>query len=252
MNDLDPGNDYSDAELSKKIPSDVYGFQNGQLTDHETFPNPTITQKLGALLDIRKNDKCSFCMLVADTFLPLFLEEIEEGYPLWELYQPEKEIWLSLYYDIRGDSFDLDNFELHGLHTHKYPSLRYPRGKIRAILSIKDNAWTKRHELLSDARAEIVPMRDVLELEDAGSGARSWNPIGIDTELPEEWLKICERDHGARCAAPKMFDGLPIYEELLLLDVRRGCLVKGFQGRRYFALSYVWYLTISRTACYID
>lgn len=54
------------------------------------------------------------------------------------------------------------------------------------------------------------------------------------------WIQYCEQHHGAKCNRREL-DSLCTNEvDIILIDVRRKCLVRSTTASRYFALSYVW------------
>ncbi|RDW57108.1 hypothetical protein BP6252_13854 [Coleophoma cylindrospora] len=65
---------------------------------------------------------------------------------------------------------------------------------------------------------------------------RSMNTIHIDQKLVRSWLELCESQHGNYCTA----SGWEFPFKLLVIDVKRGCVVEAPQNCRYLALSYVW------------
>lgn len=72
---------------------------------------------------------------------------------------------------------------------------------------------------------------------------RLLRPTRADPGLLREWLKCCERDHGARCRSPLSHgtnDENAGLKGLLVIDVRRECICHLPEGARYVALSYCW------------
>ncbi|EON68494.1 hypothetical protein W97_07704 [Coniosporium apollinis CBS 100218] len=54
------------------------------------------------------------------------------------------------------------------------------------------------------------------------------------------WIQYCEQHHGAKCSRREL-DSLCTNEvDIILIDVRRKCLVRSTTASRYFAPSYVW------------
>ena len=240
LDEISINDDYSDEELNEKVRNDVFGLEVS-LSDGSRVV-PFCFQRLGALSDISRKSGCSVCQMITDTFLPFSIDEISYDGWLSELYEPNRVVWLSLHHDRRGDNFYMGGHQQHGLRTHKYVSPNYPRGRVRAFLSIadktEDKSWNPGSGDNASVICEVIPMNE--SFDHSSFGARSWNPLGIDTELPETWLRTCEHQHGARCGTPLIYKNLDHYEDILLLDVRNGCLVSGFKSRRYVALSYVW------------
>jgi len=64
----------------------------------------------------------------------------------------------------------------------------------------------------------------------------------IEPSLITLWLQHCEQHHGAECTRRELEpNGRDVAEmNIILIDVKRKCLVTDTTAARYFALSYVW------------
>ncbi|KAI1342797.1 heterokaryon incompatibility protein-domain-containing protein [Xylariaceae sp. FL0016] len=61
----------------------------------------------------------------------------------------------------------------------------------------------------------------------------------LDLRLVNDWLELCEREHGARCEDPgESFDRDP--RDLLVVDVERLCVARLPPTAKFMALSYCW------------
>jgi Heterokaryon incompatibility protein (HET) len=70
---------------------------------------------------------------------------------------------------------------------------------------------------------------------------RSADPEWIDIEMMGYWLHKCDTEHGERCCRPFGKDSPHIERpNLLLIDVRKSCIVETKAADRYACLSYVW------------
>lgn len=82
-------------------------------------------------------------------------------------------------------------------------------------------------------------IKDPHDLLSPGQG-RILDQSMIDPWLFKSWKDRCSSLHGAKCNG-KLFQYAAESEgPVLLIDVRRNCLVPAVPGARYFALSYVW------------
>jgi hypothetical protein len=61
-----------------------------------------------------------------------------------------------------------------------------------------------------------------------------------DLSLLRSWISICEQEHGATCNSQEIDTVDRHNAKLLLVDVKKECIVEGNFDCRYFALSYVW------------
>lgn len=232
--DLSPDTEYSDDELEKKLP-------------YSPASDATRHQKQGDVQDIAKRSECSFCRLIADCFLRLSQEEItssgfESSSDEWCF---DGVVWLSLLREPVGDhptnerSKNRDGTETEErLNSLAAPT---PTGRTRIILSIfpqdkepKNSEFRPPFEFL---HTEILPFT---EEDDAHFQVCKWSMPFIDASRPLKWLYACEKYHGGACSAPGNHGNMEVHEDMLLIDLKDECLVSGFQGRRYFVLSYVW------------
>lgn len=86
----------------------------------------------------------------------------------------------------------------------------------------------------TDFMMDIIPLRATAQGQSHGV---LFDEEWIDTGRIRAWLGYCEKVHGNACC---QLSSVPPVEELLLLDVEKGCLVQKAGEVRYFALSYVW------------
>jgi hypothetical protein len=85
------------------------------------------------------------------------------------------------------------------------------------------------------------------------------DPDWINLEGLKKWLRICDKEHGAKCGGSSTQRSESFHQRILsrlshsqdqaketaphpqwLIDVHRGCLISAGPGDRYAALSYVW------------
>lgn len=235
MGHLSPDIEYSDEELEKKLP-------------YNTSSNATRHYKLGDVQDIAKRSECSFCRLVADCFLRLSPEEITAcGFEVGDIHGWcfDGNVWLSLLCDPVGDrpenELSHNRDETQTEDSLNPPGALTPTGRTRIILSIlpQDNEPTnsKFRPPFDFLHTEMLPST---ERDDAHFQVCKWSMPFIDVSRPLKWLNACEKHHGETCSAPGNHGNMEVHEDMLLIDLKDECLVSGFQGRRYFVLSYVW------------
>lgn len=84
---------------------------------------------------------------------------------------------------------------------------------------------------------ELIKDRDIPGCPGQG---RILDPSVIDSWLFKSWKDRCISLHGAKCHGELFQYAAESGGPVLLIDVRRNCLVPAIPGARYFALSYVW------------
>lgn len=106
---------------------------------------------------------------------------------------------------------------------------------IQALLA---PANTQHSHLFHSASTGDLPQLDASTEENAGAAAAPAHTINY--ELAKLWVRHCEENHGDKCSRREL-NPMHVNEvEIILIDVRRKCLVTATTAFRYFALSYVW------------
>jgi hypothetical protein len=232
MGDLSAEGDYLDKELEKTV-------------EYSATRSDVKHQNLGGLEDIANRPECSFCRLITDCFMRLSKKEFtdhEVEAVITELHY-DGIVWLSVVPDPAGDHPDR-SFRGKSRSKNQLENADTPAstGRTRIVLSIlpegevpEDSSFQPPFYFLN---AEIFPYTE----DDEGSTfhALKWSAENIDTRRPQKWLHACETYHGDACSAPPNYEKMEIHEDMLLVDIEDECLVRGYQSRRYFALSYVW------------
>jgi hypothetical protein len=83
----------------------------------------------------------------------------------------------------------------------------------------------------------IIPLESISPSKPHG---RLVNPQWVDTSIIRTWIECCDRWHAGHCHSVDEQKKLPWPSHIRLIDVHRGCLVRGLSGDKYVALSYVW------------
>ena len=229
MGDLSPDGEYSDEELEKKVP---YNPTAGAVSHH----------KLGDLVDIAKRSKCSICRLVTDCFQRLSAEELSScgyGSALDEWFYSGV-VWLSHLHDPIGDHQKYSHFRRQDGNPSLLESME-PSDRTRLILTIlPQDKKPENTDLESNVYSLHTEIFAITDEEDANFQVHKQAAPFINMTRPQKWLHACETFHGKACSAPANYENMEVHEDMLLIDMEDGCLVSGFKGRRYFALSYVW------------
>lgn len=229
MGDLSPDGEYSDEELEKKVP---YNPTAGVVKHH----------RLGELVDIGKRSDCSICRLVTDCFQRLSVEDLSSyGYESnLDHWFYDGVVWLSLLHDPGGDH-PTSSYSRRQDNSPNLLEPTQPSGRTRMILTIhprdEEPENTRFQSPLLYLHTEIFAIADE---EDANFQVYKQVVPFIDMTRPQKWLHACETFHGEACSTPANYGNMEAHEDMLLIDIEDDCLVPGFKGRRYFALSYVW------------
>lgn len=93
------------------------------------------------------------------------------------------------------------------------------------------------HELESPSNTDLIPIRGSCQEAEFAIG-RELNEHWIDLGMIRDWYDLCTCEHGQKCSSQAF--NLPMVELPWLIDTHNRCLVPGFPGARYVALSYVW------------
>lgn len=231
MGDLTPDGEYPDEELEKKVP-------------HNPSAGVVKHYKLGDLVDIAKTPECSFCRLIADCFLRLSAEELSSyGYEnRLDRWCFDGVVWLSLLHDPEGDHL-IRSYARHQEATEDLNLLEsmHPTGKTRIILTLlPQDTEPEDQKFESPLRSLHTEIFAITDEEKADFQIYKQLVPFIDMARPRKWLDACENYHGEACSTPANYGKMEVIKDILLIDLEDHCLVSGFEGRRYFALSYVW------------
>jgi Heterokaryon incompatibility protein (HET) len=173
------------------------------LTEDEA-PGPT---ELGSFQEISERANCSFCRLIISALSAHSREYWEE-----KIYPVEK-CHLGRIWDVSGTPRLVTWFDA--------TSSTLPSGYSGHITTFGEIL------LLKEPSGQRQNVRAGL--------ARVVGESRVDFSLIRGWIDSCEEHHGPLC---NLRSHKPIY--IRLLDIKRMCLVSGYQRYRYFALSYVW------------
>ena len=88
----------------------------------------------------------------------------------------------------------------------------------------------------TDFVVDILPLKASNPLQSTGVPVdKDW----IDVGRIKRWLQRCNETHGGHCHHLPEWQEVKPKDQILLLDVQRGCLVATSGAEKYFALSYV-------------
>lgn len=93
--------------------------------------------------------------------------------------------------------------------------------------------------LSNSGRASIAPGSTLRLLQESASGVLV-HSLFVDIDKIRRWLRHCDEQHAGNCHNLAAWQTIVPPENLLLIDVRRKCLVEMPGTIRYCALSYVW------------
>jgi hypothetical protein len=192
---------------------------------HESQTAETNPIILGTTEELYQRSKdCNVCFLIIDA-----AERINEGQPIPKVLDTNS-INCAMKPSYLGRVSDV----IHGKQSNTFLEVN------RLHIKLDPSPFS------TDLFAPVVSLQGLIENVSNQDGYEPRAAMGrlfqspIDSNLLKSWLHSCESSHGKACETPDWIRSTRPPENLMVIDVKRDCVMKAPADCRYVTLSYVW------------